>query len=377
MSLNNLKLNKVRSLLTSLGIIIGIAAVITTFSASEGLKLQIQKQIEGMGSSNIFITDWMKPIQVSDARFLEKYNPKIQAISRYYSDSVQVVYKKYEEKGDLFGVDINYFKIFPYKTILGRNLNESDQDSIRKNAVIGYEIFHKLFKGPFAVGEKVNIFVKDSVLPIRVVGVLEEKGKGMHSPDENVYLPMSTYKIFFGANSEPSTTAKVFSESDVDIGKNIAFTLLKNNHPNLKLKTAKEMVKFGLELSSKFSIIGYSLSIICLLVGGVGLMNIMLAAVAERKREVGIKRSIGFTTHVILLQFLIESLILSFLGGILGFLFGIVGGNLFSLVTEAPAVISMKVGMVAFVFSAVVGCGFGFFPAKKASQLDPTEALRG
>lgn len=372
MSFNNLKYKKWRSFLTSLGIVLGIAAVITTYSTSEGMKKFIEKQVEGMGSNLIFFQTGSSQAQENDVQIAKKYCPNILNGAIYF-DTYQMVKTSSKTTGaSIIAADKNYNKVITVEIDKGRYLSEKDFQEFKKVCVIGSKVESDLFGSRTAVGSQINIGYQN--IPCTVIGVFKKIGNSQR--DRQIVMPKEVVKRYVSRHGTQTMVFSTASKDFLEIAKKELSAIFKPIYPKLSLMSSEEFLRFAAKIVAKVTIAGLTLSIICLLVGGIGLMNIMLVSVAERKREIGIKRALGFRRKIILTEFLIESVSLCIVGGMLGFPIGLFGGFLSSkYVTEVPSDISLKVFLVAFLFSTLIGVVFGYSPAKRASSLTPVEAL--
>jgi len=387
LSLRNLGYNKFRSFLTSIGIILGIGAVITTFAASEGLKSYISAENEKMGSNLVFFSprdSWLtdpKPMSGKDIQYVKKYSTSIKTGTIFEQPkNVDVRHQKHSIANVTpIAIDSEYNAVFSPKIEKGRFLNKREiQDGMPK-AVLGFTVAKDLFNGSNPVGKTVVLRTESGVFKLLVTGVFAERGRGFNSTDLQIFLSNRLAKRIFGNQSSQSLVFRSTSKNTVEQAKRETLTLLKPVFGKMSYaRTAAEFLRFAKEMSGKFGILGFSLSTICLLVGGIGLMNIMLVSVTERRKEIGIKRAIGFKRSLILSEFLLEAISLCVIGGLIGFVIGSMGGYVLSvLVLEVPAKISIKAFLVAFGFSTLIGTVFGLSPAKKAAGLQPVEVLKG
>lgn len=408
LALVSLKSHKVRSGLTMLGIIIGISSVITVMSVGNGAQSLILNQIVSMGSNTIFIEpgaldlnkrgDMMQSaleefeittLTYEDALAIaEDPNVKIAAAVVFGVD--RAIYKGFDKKITFMGVTPESLKINETYAVQGRVLEEEDVKSQARVAVLGYKVKQDLF------GEEdpLDKTIKIRNVNFRIVGVAQEQGTQMfQNLDENVYIPITTaQKLLLGINHVRWIVAEANSEEKIDeTVESIRLTLRErheiNNPENdlskddFKVMSQKETAEIMTTVTGVFTIFLSSVAAIALLVGGIGIMNIMLVSVTERTKEIGLRKAIGARKKDILYQFLTEAVVLTVLGGLIGILLGIVFSYLASIILsvmvgEWKFIISPGTIALAFSVSTFIGLVFGIYPANKAAKLSPIEALR-
>jgi len=387
--------NKMRSLLTMLGIVIGVAAVIVMVAIGNGAKLQITAAINGMGTNVIMIMPTStthagassgaatySKLTVADAMKIKREATLVAAISPVVVAEAQVIGGDGNWKTRINGVSTDFFKIRDWNTSLGEIFTDADVQSGRKVALLGATVAQKLFAGSDPIGAHIQI----GRVPFTVVGILQEKGGGGRGGDEDDVVVM------------PYTTAQTRLKGDVDIGHMFASAFTASQMPAAQEEIAEIMrdahkLKPGAEddffLRNQIEIIQAmssttrtmsallaAIASISLLVGGIGIMNIMLVSVTERTHEIGIRMAIGARGADILSQFLVESIALSVMGGLVGLVCGYVGATLVARITGWNVVTPVSAVLIALGFSAAVGLFFGVYPARRAAGLRPVDALR-
>lgn len=399
-SVRSFQAHRLRTALTSLGVIFGVAAVISMLAIAEGAKQETLKSIELMGLNNIYIvTKELNEQELADAK---KKNPTglsledrdavlsiVPGVSNVVpaiveSKKVSTPHNKFGTV--LLGVTPEYFESVHHTIYVGRYLNWLDEESTQRVAVLGFEAAKGLFPGMSPINE----FVRVNNIPFRVIGVLQKVHKtqeipGMPSRDLNkeIYIPYSTMvqRVRGGMDRSRVNALLVTMESE-DYIRNAASmieTILSRRHRganDYNVVVPEELLAQSQKTQRMFTIIMGTIAGISLLVGGIGIMNIMLSSVLERTREIGLRRAVGATQKEIARQFLTESILLSGSGGIVGALIGIILAYVITWIAGWITVITIWSIFIALGVSVGVGVGFGLFPAKQAAQLDPIEALR-
>jgi putative ABC transport system permease protein len=389
--------NKLRSALTMLGIIIGVGAVIAMVGIGQGADRQIQEQIASMGSNMLFVGSgsvnrggmrigWgaTKSLVYDDMVAILRECPAVAAAAPGAGTSAQVVFENNNWATRINGTEPQYFDIRNWPTQYGTIFDQSQVDAANNVAVIGETVRKNLFDADTGVGQTIRI----SNLPFKVVGVLAAKGSsagGMgQDQDDAIFIPITTLQkkltgqpwlsnIMVSAVSQQASTA---AEQQIT-------ALLRDRHhirpgddDDFFVRNLKDAADSAAQASRVMTILLASIASVSLLVGGIGIMNIMLVSVTERTREIGIRIAIGATEEDVQRQFLIEAFVLSVLGGAIGILFGIGTSALISRQFHWPVLVSPMAILAAVFFSMAIGIFFGYYPARKASQLDPIEALR-
>ena len=394
--------NKMRAALTVLGVVIGIAAVTTMVSLGQSASSLVQGQFESLGSNVIIVfpgnrqRGGVSQAQVSltarDSDAIATECPSVLASSPILGAGGQVIYGSSNfSPNEMQGVSGDYLTVRNWQLRRGEFFTERDVVSAAKVCVIGHTLVVKLFQTTDPIGQTIRI----KNIPFRVIGVLEKKGANMVGQDQDniVLMPISTVRKRLRGSEFDNVNAIMASARSTKLmldAQNEIDQLLFERH-RIQPGTPRDyLVQNTTEIANVFGMITGTLTLmlaciagISLVVGGVGIMNIMLVSVTERTREIGIRMAVGARSGDILRQFLVEAVLLSCIGGVIGFLLGV--GASIGLVSLINAVtsgtkwkheVSFTAGIVAFVFAAAVGVFFGFYPARRASRLDPIEALR-
>jgi putative ABC transport system permease protein len=394
-ALRTLARNKMRTLLTMLGVIIGVTAVICIVDVGTSASDQVQDQIQSLGVNMLFIqagsvntggiqmgTGATKTLLVSDARALLQQIPTITMVSPETDTSDQVVYGNQNWATRIRGVGPDYFEIRNRPVVLGGAFSQRDVDTASDVCVIGSTVANRLFGGDNPIGKVIR--VKD--LPVTVIGQLNTKGQSTFGQDQDdvIMMPYTTVmKKLVGVDWLQLITASIDSKADEGPATNQITSLLRQRH-NLRadedndfsIRSPDEIAQTVGQVSLILTLLLGSVAGISLLVGGIGIMNIMLVSVTERTREIGIRMAVGATESDVQRQFLSEAVVLSSLGGLIGIAFGIMSSIFISKAMQWPIAVSPVSIIGAVAFSAAVGIFFGYYPARKASRLDPIEALR-
>jgi putative ABC transport system permease protein len=393
-----LKVNKMRSALTSLGIIIGVGAVIIMLAIGSGASKQISDQISTMGSNLLIImsgattsggvrmgSGTQATLTVNDSIAVKKNCPSVFDVAPVVSGVGQIIYSNQNWSSQIIGSTPNILMIRDWPLSSGRSFSEEDVKNATKVCILGQTVVTNLFGDLDPTGQIVRI----KGIPFKVIGVLESKGQSMMGQDQDdiIFIPLTTaQKKLFGSEFPGSVklimvkakNAEALNSSESEIT-----ALLRARHnigykqeDDFSIRNLTQMMDMAKQSSNVMAFLLGSIASVSLLVGGIGIMNIMLVSVTERTKEIGIRMAIGAKTWDIRLQFLIEALMLSLSGGFLGIVIGISGSNLLSSLAGWPIEISPLSIILAFGFSAFIGVFFGFYPAYKASLLNPIDALR-
>lgn len=386
-SLESIRINKLRSVLTALGIIIGVAAIILLISIGAGLQNFVSGQFEKLGANSIFILPGKVQVgpqggppqsinkltfEIVD-RLRNEKGPFINEISPLIEINVTASYRGKSEITLMDGVEEFYFTKQDIKAKQGRVINDRDDKSARKVAVIGQTLAEKLFQNQNPVGQKISLSNK----PFTVIGVLEPQGNaGGVDIDNQVLIPLNSARVLTGANQVNSILATTTSTETIPQAKEQIEKVLNRSlsEDDFTILTQEQLLSSILQILSVLTFALGGIAAISLIVGGVGISNIMLVSVTERTREIGLRKAIGARPRDILSQFLTEAVILCLLGGLIGVTIGFVGSVILSQYL-ATAVPFWAVGL-GLGFSTLVGIVFGVAPAIRASRLQPIEALR-
>ncbi|MEE6206952.1 MAG: ABC transporter permease [Alphaproteobacteria bacterium] len=397
-ALRAIEANKMRSVLTSLGIIIGVAAVIILLSIGNGTQISIENEMRSMGTNLIMIRSGSSTsggarmgrgsqptLKNGDADAIQEKIAAIQLAVPVVNDSGQLVYGNTNWATNIVGTDNRYFEIKEWDLAYGRFFSETDIKNASKVAILGQTVAQELF-GDI---DPLNKTIRVKGIPFTVIGTLTARGQSGPGQDQDdmVYLPLSTVQKKVSGTQFPDMVNQLMLQArtakDTYTSQDEISALLRQRH-NLGLNKEDdftimnftqfmEMMQSSSQMMTVF--LGFIASI-SLIVGGIGIMNIMLVSVTERTREIGIRMAIGAKSWDIRLQFLTEALILSLIGGLIGVAFGILGVYILPKITSITAVLSTFYVILPFGFSGIVGLLFGFFPAYKASLLNPINALR-
>jgi len=387
--------HKMRSFLSILGILIGVAAVIAMLAVGTGAKESIEKQLASLGSNLILVMPGSSRIHgvssgaggvtrftFGDAAAIEKITDEVKRVSPSVSGRGQIVYGNNNWSTQVEGDDVPYAEIRAAVPVVGRFFTDEEVKRRDKVAVLGMTVVKQLFGDANPVGETIKI----NLINFKVIGILPVKGAtGFRDQDDIVIIPVTTamYRVFgkeyLDSISVEATSPEAIAKAQDAISKIIIkqhHLVTKDEQDSFQIRNMAD-IKNTLEATTKtMSLLLGAIAAISLLVGGIGIMNIMLVSVTERTREIGLRKAIGATNKDIMTQFLIESVLMSFLGGITGILLGSGISVLITLFAGWTVKVSWSSIILATVFSLIVGIVFGLWPAKKASKLDPIEALR-
>ncbi|MBR4439138.1 MAG: ABC transporter permease [Clostridia bacterium] len=377
LSLKAIYNNKLRSFLTMLGIIIGVMAVVILVSITQGATRGITSSIENMGSDRITATISDEDVTVTpeNVEALTQYS-SISSVAPTISLSKTV--KKGSNTGNysVVGVTSSYFDVMDEDIQRGRLICDSDNEWHTGVCVIGTEVATKLFGTWDAVGGTINI--GDRVY--KVVGVLEEQGSSLvGSDDSKVLIPYTTAARATGSSGVSSFYVKASSSDSVETAVNVTESYLlaaTRDEDAFSVNNQSDILDTMDDVTNTLSLLLAGIAAISLIVGGIGIMNIMLVSVTERTREIGIRKAVGAKRRHILLQFLCESCVLSVLGGLIGLLMSLVGIYIYNIAASGSVNMNWTIALAAIAFCAVIGVLFGSYPAAKASKLQPIEALR-
>lgn len=394
-ALKSIMKNRMRSLLTVLGIIIGVGAVIALVSIGQGASASIEKQISGLGSNLLMIfqghrrtggvsfgADSHRSLTLEDLKRLQQEAMLLKNISPVVRAGGQVIAGDKNWSTSVQGVSPNYLEIREWALSKGEFVSQRDVLSRRKVAVLGATVAKELFGVEDPVGQRIRI----RNIPFLVIGVLKERGQSMGGQDQDdvILSPYTTvlYRMSDGKNISSIMTSAVSTEK-MDSAQEEIKRILRSSHKLLPgdeddfvVRSQTDIVETATSVTSMMTMVLGAIAGVSLLVGGIGIMNIMLVSVTERTREIGIRLAIGARGGDILIQFLIEAVILSMIGGIIGILSGVGIGKIIANLIDMSIIVDPLVVFVAFFFSGAVGVFFGFYPAMKASKMNPIDALR-
>ena len=391
-ALRALRRNKMRSILTALGIIIGVGAVIAMVSIGNGAKAQVEAQVASLGENVItvfpgsFTTGGMRggwgsmsTLTIEDAEGIRREVANALAVSPEVRDRAQVLANGLNWNTQVMGESPDYPQIRTWKFADGSIFTDQDVRSVAKVAVLGKTVVDQLFPDGDPLGKTVRI----RNIPFKVVGVLASKGFNLFGQDQDdtVVIPYTSHlkRVSHHTNINSILVQAASAEAIDKVQQDITDLLMqrrKGREQDFTVRNQVEIAQAATATSETMTLLLGAIAGVSLIVGGIGIMNIMLVSVTERTREIGIRLAVGAHGRDVLLQFLIEAVILSSLGGVIGILIGVGASELVSMKTGWPILVSSTSVVVAVVFSAAVGMFFGFYPARKAAQLDPIEALR-
>ncbi|MEK7448289.1 MAG: ABC transporter permease [Planctomycetota bacterium] len=396
-ALRSLSRNKIRSGLTVLGIIIGIAAVIAVMAVGQGATVMIQSQISSLGENLLMVypgsastgglhfgAGTNATLTASDGDAILKESHYVRALTPITRTGGQLVYKEKNWFSGIQGVAPDYPKIRNWKLEKGSFFADSDVKSANRICVIGATVAENLFEDENPVGKIIRI----KNMPFRVIGVLEQKGSAAWGQDQDdvVVVPWTTVRRVLqnsAFNDVNQLLLNIDSTSQLESAKKEITEILRQRHHlapvadnDFTINDMTELSKTVTETARLMTLLLAVIASISLLVGGIGIMNIMLVSVTERTREIGLRMAVGARGQDILLQFVVEAIVLSGIGGILGILIGSGTAELVARVYGWPVLVSAQSILLAFIFSTAVGVFFGFYPAWRASRLNPIEALR-
>jgi putative ABC transport system permease protein len=397
-SLRALRVNKMRSALTMLGIIIGVGAVITMLAVGKGASDKLSQQIATVGSNLIIVlpgstttgglrmgTGTQMTLTRDDAEAIERECSSVLIAAPVLNGIAQVVYGNQNWSTGVYGTTAGILEVRDWTLISGRNFYEQDIRNATKVCILGQTVVDNLFGGLDPINQSIRI----KKVPFLVIGVLESKGQSAIGQDQDdvIFIPVTTaQKKIFGTTFPGmvrTIAVKAKSAEDLNSAETQIKELLRQRHrtgqnkeDDFSVRNLTQMLQLAEQASTVMTLLLAAIASVSLLVGGIGIMNIMLVSVTERTREIGIRMAVGAKTSDIRLQFIIEALTLSLIGGLIGIIFGILGSQLLSLFAGWPTIVSSLSIVLSFGFSGLVGIFFGFYPAYKASLLNPIDALR-
>lgn len=396
LAISSLFRNKMRTLLTMLGIIIGIASVIAMVSLGQASTKNVQAELSSMGSNMIMVIPaWQmrggvnmgnassKSLDQNDLNSLKNNTVYVAKVSPMVGTSKQLIYGSNNHPCSVNGVSEDYLDIRKYSLKNGIMFSEEDVKKYAKVCVIGQTVVNELFtNGEDPIGQTIRF----GSIPMTVIGVLASKGQNQMGEDQDdiVFAPYTTIqKRFSGINYFNMMFASATSEEESELAATEITYLLRSNHgiksgatDDFEIRTQEELVSSINSVNKMLTMLLAAIASISLVVGGIGIMNIMYVTVTERTKEIGLRMAIGARNSDIKMQFLTESIILSLIGGIIGIFFGLLLSYVASKLLSWPFVISQKAIVISFFVCAFTGIFFGWYPAKKAANMDPISALR-
>lgn len=390
--------NKLRAFLTMLGIIIGVGAVITMVAIGEGSKQSIRSQLSSMGSNMVTIrpssnqtvgggarlgASGLQTLKVADAELLKKQATYLTAVSPAVSANGQVINSAKNWPTSIQGVSPEYLSIRDWKLKDGIPFSDEDVKTSSKVCLLGQTVVDNIFDpGEDPIGKTIRF----DKIPLKVIGVLEEKGENTFGQDQDdiILAPYTTVqKRILAIDFIQTIYASAIDENSSALATAEVTTLLRKAHKlqsgeddDFTVRTQAELISTISSTSELLTVLLAAIAGISLVVGGIGIMNIMYVSVTERTKEIGLRMSIGARGLDILLQFLVEAILISITGGIIGVVFGLTASKLVSIFLSWPTLVSQSSIVLSFAVCAITGVFFGYYPAQKASRLDPIEALR-
>ncbi len=399
-ALQSLRANMLRSILTMLGIIIGVASVVVMIAIGSGAEYTVRNIIQGLGSNIITISPGSRPMHgvstgagsranltLADAWSIQDEVDHIEIVAASVQGDVQLIAGHLNWRSRVTGATPGVFQAREWIVEEGRYLTDADLRGGVKAAVIGQTVAENLFPGQNPVGRTMRI----NRVPFRVVGLLVEKGQTTfgRDQDDTVIVPLTTAKQRIlghnrsSADSVRTITVKVSgaewmskAEQDVREVLRLRHRLSIDDDDDFRLRNLAQILETSVETTRVMTLLLSAVASVSLLVGGIGVMNIMLVSVTERTREIGLRMAVGARQRDIQIQFLIEAVVLSLIGGLVGILLGLILSEMVANIAGWPIVVPITAIFLAFGSAAAIGVGFGFFPALRAARLDPIEALR-
>ncbi|HEV7238387.1 MAG TPA: ABC transporter permease [Thermoanaerobaculia bacterium] len=386
----SIRKNKMRAALTMLGIIIGVAAVIVMVAVGFGARSRIRAQINNLGTNMIVITPGAAQqagvsqgaqafpnLTLEDVEKIRDEAQVVTAVTPVVVTRTQVIGEAGNWRTLINGVDVDYASIRDWQTSSGDWFAEEDVQAMRKVALLGKTVADQLFPGTNPVGQEVQI----RNVPFQILGVLAPKGQTASGSDSDdvVVIPYTTARTALSGRSFiPQILASTASEGDIPAAQEEIRVLLRESRDaeDFTVRNQNDLAEAAEGSTKVMTMLMAAIASISLLVGGIGIMNIMLVSVTERTREIGIRLAIGARGSDVLTQFLIESIVLGVLGGLIGLAVGVIGSKVLGHFTGWETVISPAIMLISVAFSGAVGVFFGYYPARKAAALHPIEALR-
>ncbi|MEA3401272.1 MAG: ABC transporter permease [Armatimonadota bacterium] len=385
----SLMANKTRSVLTMLGVIIGVAAVLTVVAIGEGLKADTLERIRSLGTNLIMVRPGggrgfgrgSRPGRLvgEDVEALEEELQRVSAIAPVVQSSATAKYRNLTHSTQVVGSNSQWSHVMNFEIAHGRFLSPTEQRARARVAVLGQDVIDELFYGRPLVGE----FIRVDGIPFEVIGILEEKGGGWGNPDDQIVIPLSTarQRLVGNADLRGIYISAVSEDAVADVIERVKQVLRRTHRvtemtEDFRIRDQAEILATVTETTQQITLFVGGIALVSLIVGGVGIMNIMLVSVTERTREIGIRKAVGARRRDILAQFLIESVMLSVLGGAIGIAIGFAASRALAGALRWQTLVPPWAVAVSFLFAAAVGVFFGWYPARKAALLDPIECLR-
>ena len=385
--------NKLRSLLTMLGIIIGVAAVIALVSIGNGVKQDIEDSISSLGSNLLVVMPGaprtpgvrpsqgsMKSLKISDYEAIAKLEG-VKAASPMTNGSYVVIYQNKNWTTSVAGVNSNFQDVNNWTMTSGRFFSDKNVQNRERVAVVGQTVVKNLFTDEDPVGKEIRV----KNIPFRVIGVLKSKGNGTmgNDQDDTVLIPYTTsmervegidyLRMVYVVAKDDEGIDRL--QADIENLLRVRHNIKDTNLDDFNIQNMKSIMETVAQTTGTFTLFLGAVAAISLVVGGIGIMNIMLVSVTERTREIGVRKALGATYSVIVTQFLIEAVVISLMGGFIGIAFGIGASKVIGMVSGMSTVVSVPTIIMSFAFSMAIGLIFGIYPARKAAKLNPIDAL--
>ena len=385
--------NKLRSLLTMLGIIIGVAAVIALVSIGNGVKQDIEDSISSLGSNLLVVLPGaprtpgarpsqgsMKSLKISDYEAIAKLEG-VKAASPMTNGSYVVIYQNKNWTTSVAGVNANFQDVNNWTMTSGRFFSDKNVQNRERVAVVGQTVVKNLFADEDPVVKEIRV----KNIPFRFIGVLKSKGNGTmgHDQDDTVLIPYTTSmervegidylrRVYVVAKDDEGIDRL---QADIENLLRVRHNIKDTNLDDFNIQNMKSIMETVAQTTGTFTLFLGAVAAISLVVGGIGIMNIMLVSVTERTREIGVRKALGATYSVIVTQFLIEAVVISLMGGFIGIAFGIGASKVIGMVSGMSTIVSVPTIIMSFAFSMAIGLIFGIYPARKAAKLNPIDAL--
>lgn len=385
--------NKLRSLLTMLGIIIGVAAVIALVSIGNGVKQDIENSISSLGSNLLVVLPGaprtpgarssqgsMKSLKISDYEAIAKLEG-VKAASPMTNGTYVVIYQNKNWTTSVAGVNSNFQDVNNWTMTSGRFFSDKNVQNRERVAVVGQTVVKNLFADEDPVGKEIRV----KNIPFRVIGVLKSKGNGTmgNDQDDTVLIPYTTSmervegidylrRVYVVAKDDGGIDRL---QADIENLLRVRHNIKDTNLDDFNIQNMKSIMETVAQTTGTFTLFLGAVAAISLVVGGIGIMNIMLVSVTERTREIGVRKALGATYSVIVTQFLIEAVVISLMGGFIGIAFGIGASKVIGMVSGMSTIVSVPTIIMSFAFSMAIGLIFGIYPARKAAKLNPIDAL--
>jgi putative ABC transport system permease protein len=392
LAMREIRRNIMRSFLTILGIVIGVAAVIIMVTIGGGATVQVTEQISSLGSNLLMVSPGQRlgmgqrsaaaAFEMDDVQAIAREINSIAAVAPSSYQGATVVFGNENWSTNITGTTNQYFKVGNWTFNSGRSFTESEQRAGKAVCILGQSVRKELFGGQDPLGQKIRL----AKFSCQVIGLLDAKGQSTMGTDQDdlVILPLRTFQRRIAGNQDirllkisvkdGASTQK--AEQDITRLLRERRHISANEEDNFSVMDMKEISNMLSGTTRVLTMLLGAVAAVSLLVGGIGIMNIMLVSVTERTREIGIRLAIGAMEREVLMQFLVEAVVLSSLGGIFGIVLALVGSVVLADLMQVPFVFNVNIVVVAFIFSAAVGVIFGYLPARKAARLDPIDALR-